>query len=139
MQDDFSLPVVLPDAALTRTEWMLELTNAVWSAKLGRMVGPDDVPVEFMRAGGASYVRQLAAVAAATSWSPIPSIWHTGTMVAAPRKAGAPMGATNVRGVLASSHPGKAVAKVTRARTVGVYSTVPHPGAPSAAAPPTTM
>ena len=58
---------------------------------------------------GLAYFKNLTAVAAAYSWSPIPVSWR-GTMVPVPRKPGAPLSANNVRGVSAGSHPARVAA-----------------------------
>ena len=117
--DTFELPTVVPSEAWSRVDWMCELATAVAGAKAGTLTGTDDIPIEFMRASGVNYLRQLATVAVATSWSPVPSTWRNGVMVPVPRKPGTPLSAANVRGVLAGSHPGKAVAKVCRSQVVG--------------------
>ena len=113
-EDTFMLPVVDLDDRWSEAQWMDALATTIFAAKKGRKTGPDAVPIEFMRAGSAAYIANLARVARATAWSPIPTSWRIGTMIPVPRKAGVPMGAGNVRGVLAGSHPGKAIAKVAR-------------------------
>ena len=118
--DTFELPEVPVEERWARWEWMDALAGAISKAKAGRKVGLDDVPNEFMQAGGQAYLRNLAQVASATAWSPLPRAWRLGVMVPVPRKPGAPMSATNVRGVLAGSHPGKAVGKVARTQTAPV-------------------
>ena len=112
--DTFNLPTVVQEDRLSVTDWMQRLANAIAGMKPGRMMGHDMVPLEAMKASGPAYLRRLAEVAAATQWSQVPTSWRLGIMVPVPRKAGMPLGASNSRGVLAGSHPGKAVAKVAR-------------------------
>eukprot|EP00974_Lingulodinium_polyedra_P098526 9549768-Lingulodinium_polyedra.AAC.1 len=70
------------------------------------MVADDGVPVEFVRAAGLPYLRQLARLAAKGLATRMPMAWRTGIMVPVPRKAKMPISFVSSRGVLAGSHPG---------------------------------
>jgi hypothetical protein len=105
---------ILTDSQESEFEWICSLVDALASCKLGRAVGPDAVPVEFMQASGIFFVRLVAQVCKAAAATGIPFIWRGGMMAAVPRKVQKPLNLANARGVLCSSTVGKLYGKCLR-------------------------
>ena len=69
--------------------------DALAACKLGRAVGPDAVPVEFIRAAGIFYMRLVAQVCKAAAATGVPFTWRGGMMAAVPRKVQMPLSLSN--------------------------------------------
>jgi hypothetical protein len=93
----------LVDVGVSEFECICSLQDALGACKLGRVVGPDAVPVEFTRAAGSCYVTLVAQVCQAAAATGVPFTWRGGVMAAVPRKVQKPLGLGNARGVLCSS------------------------------------
>ena len=105
---------ILVDSQASEFEWVCSLVDALASCKLGRAVGPDAVPVEFMRASGMFFVKLVAQMCKAAAATGIPFTWRGGMMAAVPRKVQKPLTLANARGVLCSSNVGKLYGKCLR-------------------------
>ena len=125
-----ALPLQPPPA----DEWYELLGESLARQKKGRATGPDSIPVEFMQAGGSSYISKLSQLAAQISISYVPVAWKQGLMCAVPRKARLPRSISNVRGVLLASCASKVWAKAMRSRLVSALQslegTSQHGGVP---------
>ena len=62
----------LTDVQLPEFEGICALLDALAACKLGRAVGPDAVPVEFIRAAGIFYMRLVAQVCKAAAATGVP-------------------------------------------------------------------
>ena len=105
---------ILTDSQVSKFDWVCSLVDALASCKLGRAVGPDAVPVEFMQASGIFFVRLVAQVCKAAAATGIPFIWRGGMMAAVPRKVQKPLNLANAWEVLCSSTVGKLYGKCLR-------------------------
>ena len=74
------------DARVSEFEWICSLHDALAACKLGRAVGSDAVPAEFIRAAGSFYMKLVAQVCQAAAATGIPFTWRGGVMAAVPRK-----------------------------------------------------
>ena len=68
----------LTDVQLPEFGWVCALLDALAACKLGRAVGPDAVPVEFIRAAGIFYLRLVAEVCKAAAATGVPFWWREG-------------------------------------------------------------
>lgn len=73
------LPTLKEGEEPTHEQWTLALSKAIADMSSGKMMGSDQVPSEFMKAAGPTYVDALALVAKATTTMPIPVRWMLGT------------------------------------------------------------
>ncbi len=85
----------LTDVGLPEFEWVCALLDALVACKLGRAVGPDAVPVEFIRAAGILYMRLVAQICKAASATGVSLLWWGGMMAAVPRKPQKPLTLVN--------------------------------------------
>ena len=109
---------ILVDSQASEYEWICSLVDALASCKLGRAVGPDAVPVEFMRASGMFFVKLVAQTCKVAAATGIPFTWRGGMMAAVPSKVQKPLTLANARGVLCSSNVGKLYGKCLRKAAV---------------------
>ncbi len=84
----------------------------------GRAIGPDAVPVEFIKASGLHYLRLVAQLCKSVVAKGVPFLWRGGMMAAVPRKVHEPLSLANARGVLCSSTVGKLYGRCLRSATV---------------------
>ena len=109
---------VLVDTQVSEFDWACSLVDALAACKPGRAVGPDAVPVEFIRASGIFYMKLVAQVCKAASATGVPFTWRGGMMAAVPRKVQKPLNLGNARGVLCSSTVGKLFGRCLRKAAV---------------------
>ena len=100
--------------APTSSEWACLLADALSTAKDGKACGPDEVPIEALKIGGPGLLRRLADVFGKIQRDGLPFQWRGGRMVAVPRKAGAPVSMSIVRGVLCADSAAKLLGRILR-------------------------
>ena len=84
-----------------------KLTWAAAACKAGRATGPDQIPMEFVQAGGDQYARFLSQVLAHAPSQGIPLAHRGGRMAPVPHKPRQPLSLENSRGILCADTSAK--------------------------------
>ena len=130
-------PGAVTESPLSWERWTQELVEVLARMVCGRASGRDLVPAEVYKHGGIYSAMAIADVAHVAASGGAPRDWKGGLMCPIPRKATMALSVSNSRGVLCSSHAGKAYAKVLRRQAlphfvdlVGDYQSggIPHGG-----------